>query len=325
MSLGNSLKYLSRALPESGRAFSLRTSFNQSLVKSLKYLLGACDEVIPSHLFLKALQKLDSLNPESKLSGLLGIIHTDLFNAVERENIQRVNYIADRLIKDDFLIKNLIFINFLDFSDYYSSLAKIIFAQERIKNVKFLPLSAQKYNRAKISIQNGLKILNSTFPDFFVEFQELVGEIVILQAQELKQGSSFEHFGMIYKSSLFRSEKITDALDFLIHEQSHLYLFLLNKDNPIVLNSQEKHKSPLREEERPLIGVYHAVFVLARVYYVLKNALDLSLIPENEKDYSKELLADYKNRFNLGLEILQTHAKMTPLGEGLILSASKLV
>ena len=92
---------------------------------------------------------------------------------------------------------------------------------------------------------------------------------------------------MIYKCCLFRNEKITDALDFLIHEQSHLYVHLINNDDPIVLNPRERYQSPLREEKRPLIGVYHATFVLARVYYVLTKALDLNEIPEKRKTIAK--------------------------------------
>ena len=77
---------------------------------------------------------------------------------------------------------------------------------------------------------------------------------------------------------------------------------MLNKDDPLVLNPQEMHESPLRKEKRPLMGIYHATFVLARVLYVLTKALDLNEIPKDEKDYCKELLIYYKKRFNVGFE-----------------------
>ena len=51
------------------------------------------------------MQKLDSLNPESKLSGLLSVLHADLFNAAEQKDIQKVNYIIENLEEDDFQIK----------------------------------------------------------------------------------------------------------------------------------------------------------------------------------------------------------------------------
>ena len=130
---------------------------------------------------------------------------------------------------------------------------------------------------------------------------------------------------MIYKSSLFRGERITDTVDFLIHEQSHLYVHLLNKDDPILLNPKETYYSPLREEDRPLMGIYHATFVLARMQYVLEQALILNEIPEAEKDYCKDLISLYKKCFYDGFATLQTHAQMTPLGSALIQSASKLL
>src|SRR5437867_8832458 len=89
--LDKSLDHLSRALPISGRALFLRTSFNRSIIDSLRYLLEICNEVIPTDLFTKVDQKLNSLNLETKLSGLLSIIHTDLFSAAEQKNVPRVN------------------------------------------------------------------------------------------------------------------------------------------------------------------------------------------------------------------------------------------
>ena len=73
------------------------------------------------------------------------------------------------------------------------------------------------------------------------------------------------------------------------------------------------------------MGIYHAAFILARVFYVLNKALVLHTIPENEKEYCQEFVTDYRKCFIESYQILQTHAQMTPLGQALITSASKLV
>lgn len=148
---------------------------------------------------------------------------------------------------------------------------------------------------------------------------------MILNAKGVKAGSSFNLFGAIYKSYLHKWEKITDVLDFLVHELSHLYVHLLNNDDSLVLNPSERYESPLRKEKRPLMGIYHATFVLARIQYVLNKALVLNEIPEDEKDYCHELIIHYKKRFHVGFDTLQNHAQMTPLGSALIQSASKLL
>lgn len=325
MTRNSSLALLSEALPIRGRALSLKTSFNQSLITSFNYLLEVCQEVIPSNVLTLAREKLSSLNPESKLSGLLGLLHAEFFKAAEQNDPMLVNYIVERLSKENLDHEDVTYVSLSNLDEYYSPFISHIFSQEIKREVEFFSLSAEEFEKAKTSIQRGVKILERSFPDFFAEFQELVSEILVLKAKGLYQGSSSELFGMIYKSSMFRGERTADAVDFLVHEHSHLYLHSLNKDDPILLNPSERHYSPLREDDRPLMGVYHATFVLSRMQYVLDQALILNEIPEDEKEYCKELLTFYRKCFHEGFDTIMTHGQMTPLGSALILSASKLL
>lgn len=321
-----SLERLSEALPVPGRALSLRVSFNQSLINSLKYLLDACVDVIPTPLFSKVMAKLESLPPTMKLSGFLNAAHVDFFNAVEENNIQKVNEIVKKLDSGDFQIKNddVMYLNVANTDKYYTPFVRDTFSGDLTRDIQYFPLDAEEAAKMKSSIQHGLKILEEKFPDFFSEFQELVSEILLLKAQGLIQGSSSDLFGMIYKSYLSPWEKITDVLEFIIHEQSHLYVYSLNKDDPLVLNSTGVHHSPIRKEIRPIMGIYHAVFILARVIYVLKKACTLKIIPENENDYCQKFIKEYNTYLTEGLDTLNTHAQMTPLGKKLIDSATKL-
>ena len=325
MSFDKSSERLSEALPTPGRALFLRTSFNRSLIDSLIYLLEVCEEVTPPDLFMRTKQKLNSLNPQSKLSGLLSTVHVDFFNAAEQKDIQRVHEITRVLDRDDFLIEKINFLNLSNLNNYYTPLIKNIFSQEIEREVCFFSLSAREFDKVKKSLLRCLKILECASPHFFIEFHELVSEVLILKAEGLKGGSSSDVFGMIYKCYLDKWKTCTDILDFLIHEQSHLYIHLLNKDDPLVLNPLERYEAPLRKEKRPLMGIYHATFVLARMQYVLNKALALNEIPENEKEYCEELITYYKKRFQVGFTTLQNHAQMTPLGSALIQSARKLV
>lgn len=320
----NSLTYLSEALPISGRASTLRTEFNRSLIVSLRYLLDACSEVIPPDFFSKATQRLADLKPELKFSGLLSTLHYDFFSAAEQQNIQKVNQIAARLSEDTYYIDKIDIISFSEVNDYYAPLVGERFADIG-RESHFSHLSSEEFEKVKKVLQQAIEMYKKSFPDFYSEFEELVSEILVLKAEGLKNGTSTDVFGMIYKSSIFNCEKITDALDFIVHEQSHLYLHLLNTDDPIVLNPHEMHEAPLRVDKRPLMGIFHATFVISRMHYVLKKALSLNVIPEDEREYCEEQVLDYKKRCQSGREVLKKHAQMTPLGEALIASASKLV
>lgn len=319
-----SLTQLSRALPVEGRALELRTQFNASLLASIRYLLDACIEVIPAELFSRVVQKLEALEIDLKLSGLLSILHQDFYNAIDCQDVKAINTVVTRLHEDNYYIEKTDIVSFSDLSKYYSPLIQTKFSEIE-REVNFCYLSPEEFEKAKSVIKKALSIYKVTFPDFFKEYEELVSEVLILKAEGLKNGSSSDTFGMIYKSSLFNSEKVTDALDFIVHEQAHLYVHLLNQDDPILLNPHERFEAPLRNEKRPLMGIYHATFVLSRMQHVLNEALSRNVLPESEMAYCKEQVIYYKKRFQLGLEILKKHAQMTPLGEMLITSASKLV
>lgn len=66
---------------------------------------------------------------------------------------------------------------------------------------------------------------------------------------------------------------LADYVENLIHEMSHIDLFIRQLIDPIV----EKNvllNSPLRKNKRPTIGVFHAAFVLSRVVKLLAALLN---------------------------------------------------
>lgn len=324
--ISDSFKVLaSKALPIVGRALPLRTSFNRSLINSLLYLLDVCSEVIPETRFARAKEKIESLNPELKFSGFLNLLHIDLLKMAENNDIEGVNNIVERLGVEDHYIRELKFLNLSNCDEYYEPLIKNIFSESITREIEFLSLPSSEFEEVKASFCRGLKIFEEAFPDFFMEFQELVGEILLLKGKNLYQGSSTDLFGMIYKSSDHKWEKLTDLFEFFVHEEAHLYLFLVNREDPILLNPTDIYFSPIRKEERPLMGIYHANFVLARVCYVVEKALARNVIPVNERDYCVEFLTTYGDCFFEGLATVKAHAQMTSLGEALLESAIQLV
>ncbi len=321
----DNIENLYEALPVSGRASTLRCKLNLSLIESLNYLLNACDEVIPSPLFLKASETLNSLNPRLKFSGFLSVLHSDLLTAIEEENIKQINVIAEKLSLNNFTINNIEYINIGNLDDYYETVIKNLICHEIPVRVAASSVSSLEYERMKAACEEGLSIIERVCPDYFEEISCLFSEILVFKADEIKHGSSMNAFGLIYRNLNYGFEKITDTIDVFIHELAHHYLFLLNTDDQIVVNADDLHASPLRTDKRPLIGIYHAAFVLARVIDVLQKALDRGGIPTNEINHCLELLATHRKRFKMAMNMLDTHAQLTPLGRALINSASRIV
>ncbi len=316
---------VSEALPISGRASFLRKDFNLSLIESIQYLVEACREVLPASLFIQVQQKMNNLKPDHKLSGFLSLLHYELFNAAEKNDIKQVNSIIDCLNAEELYVENLKFLNLADLDACYLTSVKTIFSQEIKREVEFFSLSSSDFNAMEMALQKGLSLYKDAFPDFYEEFEQLIGEILLLKAKGLYQGSSTDLYGMVYKSSLHNWEKITDVFEFFVHEQSHHYLFLVNTKDSLLLNPTDIHFSPIRKERRPLMGIYHANFILSRVCYVLDKALANDVIPMEERPYCIEFLEKYKECFYEGLKTLETHGQFTPLGKAILESATKLV
>ena len=232
----HSLTSLSEALPVEGRASALRIGFNSSLIDSFKYLLEVCEPVVPSSVFQLASENINRLNQNLKISGLTAGLHADLFNAIEKENTTKVNKVVSTLSTAHLQVDEIKYMSFSSLNDYSSSIIQHIFSQEYIHPITFHSLSSEKYEKVKASLEKSYEIYKDVVPNFHQEFQEMVSEILVLNADGLKQGSSSDLFGMLYKCCLYKWEKVSDVFEFLTHEQSHLYVHLLNKDDPLVLN-----------------------------------------------------------------------------------------
>ncbi|MBX9785822.1 MAG: hypothetical protein K2Y08_00645 [Alphaproteobacteria bacterium] len=316
---------VSEALPVPGRASSLRRDFNVSLLESIQYLVEACSEVIPASLFTQVQQKIKNIKPDHKLSGFLSFLHYELLNAVEKNDIKQVISVVGCLNSEEMYVENLKFLNLSEVDARYLTSIETICSQEVNREVEFSPLSFSEFKAMEVAFQRGLSLYKEAFPDFYEEFEQLIGEMLFLKAKGLYQGSNTDLYGMIYKSFFHQWEKVTDVFECFVHEQSHHYLFLVNTKDPLLLNPTDIHFSPLRKEKRPLIGIYHANFVLSRVCYALDKALANDVIPMEERSYCVEFLEKYKECFCEGLKTFETHGQFTPLGKAILESAAQLV
>ena len=112
------------------------------------------------------------------------------------------------------------------------------------------------------------------------------------------------------------------CIEAVVHEVAHLYLYLLQLRDPLLTNGAEAgFGSPFRPDPRPLSGIYHAMFVLARTIRCLRilsksNEL-LSDLPERA---SRKLLnvSELEANFDTVVSVLLEHANLTSRGAQLM-------
>jgi HEXXH motif-containing protein len=109
----------------------------------------------------------------------------------------------------------------------------------------------------------------------------------------------------------------------LAHETGHLLLFGSMLGRPLVENEDdERYDSPLRRDPRPMEGVVHAAYVMARMHYVLAAILRSGAIPQDQREAAEEQLRQHVEGFVDSLTAIDAHARFTERGAALFAEAA---
>jgi len=137
--------------------------------------------------------------------------------------------------------------------------------------------------------------------------------------------SSVERWGAILVN--MRQERTPLALaEVLVHESSHSYLFDLSHDTRLTLNpADELHQSPLRVDPRPIDGIFHACFVLSRMYAFQHEVAASARAPDALRQEAEGLAERRRAAFNDGYSVLEAHADLTPTGQAILTNARAIV
>ena len=131
----------------------------------------------------------------------------------------------------------------------------------------------------------------------------------------MSAGTTFDLAKLIYIQSFdsFDERNLFVVLDRILHESAHIHLHLQTMKDPLLLNSpNELYGSPFRDKPRPLIGIYHAHFVL----YRLINGLSTPAVRDRFGDgLVKPALDNYITAISATQKILKENGKFTSLGQ----------
>jgi len=160
---------------------------------------------------------------------------------------------------------------------------------------------------------HGLEMLSEIdFPEpaLSVFISQIVRSIQLLKAWDPETDVSYSHPEVPFSIfiSLCENNSINSGLrvaESILHESMHLYLTLIEGVVPLVNNDLKSvYYSPWREEERPVRGVLHGIFVFKAVsdfYHLLfpkvNDEIAKKYLLRRQKQISDELLL-VKNFYN---------------------------
>lgn len=304
----------------------LRTSINASFADALLHLSEACKGhvVVPSD---KIAALGDRIGRGSRESPYLFSLYFQLVDAIEQDRLPDVEAylrkIGDLAPADDSIL--ITSLRPEDFPWDAETVAQY-FSAEADSPIRYVAPSGDILPDRKLQIAAALDLIRDASPALAAEIDELVTTIIIAGAAKAEsnfageaplafQGSSaLRAFGAILQDAQLDAD-IIDCAASLIHEQAHNVLFALSPMEGVVENPDgQRFASPLRDDPRPLEGIFHATFVLARMVYGMSEMLASGKLTRAQMQTAETMKRESIPLYFDGLETVHRHGVLTPQG-----------
>ena len=177
------------------------------------------------------------------------------------------------------------------------------------------------------TLDQAMSLMERALPELAQEFHALVCEVVLAAGQSADGNSSFDGassfllWGALFVNPIGEHTPVS-LIETLAHESAHSLLFGLSIDEPLVLNpDSERFKSPLRVDPRPMDGIYHATFVVARMHFAMSQLLASGLLDSAGIEQANSALERSRRAFSDGYKTVEEHGRLTKRGDGIIAGA----
>jgi HEXXH motif-containing protein len=169
-------------------------------------------------------------------------------------------------------------------------------------------------------IGRAFKLLDTGFPEMAEEIRALLRDIVVAagptdpKALTFDGASSYMLWGAIMLNA--RGQKtVLDTAQALAHESGHNLLFGFCASGPLIENPDEElFSSPLRSDPRPMDGVVHATYVVARMHQTLSRLLESGAVDQGDIAAAQKDLVAHRRNFQSGDEVIRASARLTEVG-----------
>jgi hypothetical protein len=202
------------------------------------------------------------------------------------------------------------------------------FSLDELEGAAIAPLPHGDAEAAIARFEAAIELMRGAAPRTFAEIEATISEIILAGGSEGGRGSTFDgvsslgYWGAVLVNASNR-KSLLETCEMLAHECAHNVLFGLSPRTFFVLNDEsERHVSPLREDPRPLDGIFHAAFVLARMHFAVAEMLDSGRLEEAQRKEARTLLKRSAGSFADGAVTLEAHARFTEEGRAILTEAT---
>ncbi|MEZ8844781.1 HEXXH motif-containing putative peptide modification protein [Vibrio splendidus] len=142
------------------------------------------------------------------------------------------------------------------------------------RNQGIVSPSSEQFQHTLEEINRCLSYIKQSCSTLYKEVETVISQIHIMSSPHVNAGSYLSMLGMFniryLKSDVEHWSRLAEHI---IHETAHNLLYQLWYQDKIITNDHGLFYTPFRKDERPISGVFHAMFVLARTIYGFNQLL----------------------------------------------------
>ncbi|MCC7276516.1 MAG: hypothetical protein IT561_27885 [Alphaproteobacteria bacterium] len=182
------------------------------------------------------------------------------------------------------------------------------------------PLADDDLATAGERLRAGLALLDRAAPAFAGEVRALLRQVVLTRSGGEDPALAFDGAStyMLWGATVLNAERHPTRLaiaEALVHESAHYLLFGFTLGSPLVENdADELYASPLRADPRPMDGIVHASYVLARLCACMRTLAASGALSADEHAEAVRLADAHRRAFSGGRVVIAAHARLTDIG-----------
>ncbi|AHF00124.1 aKG-HExxH-type peptide beta-hydroxylase [Thioalkalivibrio paradoxus] len=198
----------------------------------------------------------------------------------------------------------------------WSDLYRAKMSADLSDGIEFLPPSREVVGRFRERHAIAMAMMDRAVPELAAEVRALVRDTVcVTGAPDAKMsfqgGSHYQLWGALFLNAEYHDSPLALA-EVIAHESAHSLLFGFCIEEPLVFNKDEElYPSPLREDPRPMDGIYHATFVSARMHWAMSRLLDSGMLSAEERRLAAAARDNDAENFDAGHRVVAEHARMS--------------
>ncbi|MEO9877662.1 MAG: HEXXH motif-containing putative peptide modification protein [Anderseniella sp.] len=318
--------------PSAASGSALRAHFNNGFADSLEYLLSVCE---PSMTFDgdRAEGLLSRIRSGSRESPCLYSRHFKLIEALQAEDMASAETLIKGILAETPAEDGIVVISLgAQSCDRDTELVTSYFC-EADSLFSYVQPDPERAAQTEANLYGAMEDLRGFAPGLAAEMDALVNTVILAtgiqvagdEPGEFESVTALRAFGAV----LFNADSTATRLQCvvsLIHEHAHMVLFAHSPNEGVVTNSpDERYVSPLRSDARPVEGIFHQSFVLARMIYGMDLLRKSDTVSQHQHDFANEFIGHNVPRFTDAVETLHRHARFTPQGLDVIRSSEAYI